>query len=209
MKTMKSEKENSLFSTLFVPQYDELSLFSMGYILILLIFFNSKHSTWNFLSWSGEPLSFFIMLPFIIGMILCMYHAFTDRRKTNFEKKLMMFFAAILNGFSGLWYGTYILVHHPGWGLTLFPIWNIFSGFILISLLRDHSFNFEEKVISDKNISLKKLLIGVFIVTILFLICELYFQLVWAATFSICMVWISNLGKTINSVLIKLDITIY
>lgn len=119
----------------------------------------------------------------------------------------MGLFAALLNGFCGIWYGTYILNYNPGWELAIFPIWNIINGFVLIGNVRE-DIDFGEKTISDENVSFRKLLVGTILVTIIFLSCQLYFKLVWAATFSICMVWVSNLNKAVNKTLLKLEISI-
>ena len=155
------KKQNSLWS-FFTPHYDELSLFIIVYVILLLFFFHNPPSDWTFSHFNAEStdikLSLLIFFPLIIGMCLCLYHAFTDRKKTNIEKKFMIFFAAIINGFIGLWYGTYILVNNAGWGLSLFPVWNVISGYFLIGSLRTP--DIEGICISDENVSLQKLLLG-------------------------------------------------
>lgn len=122
---MKSEKDQSLFLSLFIPNYDELSLFIMAYVCILLLGFNYKELKGSLAQTSVSlrdlEIALLIFLPLIIGTALCLYHAFSAREKTNIEKKFMIFFAAIINGFSGIWYRTYILVNSSGWGLSLFP----------------------------------------------------------------------------------------
>lgn len=202
---MTDKTKRNFFSALFIPEYDELGLFCMSYVLILLVLFNASATTIDFSSWGEDPGIIFILIAFLTGMGLCIFHAFSRRKKSRTEKRLMILFAAILNGFCGIWYGTYILVHTPGYALAVFPVWNIISGYILIASLRSHS-GFDQRIISDENISLKKLIVNSIIVTALFLICQVYFQLVWAATFSICMVWITNLNKAVDATLLKLDI---
>jgi hypothetical protein len=59
----------------------------------------------------------------------------------------MLIFAVLLTGFSGIWGGTYMLVHSPGW-LMVFPLWNIISGWILIGSLKGGSIT--EDNISDE-----------------------------------------------------------
>ncbi len=199
---MNTKNNKDIFSSLFIPHYDELSLFIMGYVCLLLLFFNNPPSKWDFsdpyMHMNDMLLLSLIFLPLIMGLFLCLYHAFTDRQKTTIEKKLMIFFAAIINGFSGLWYGTYILVHNSGWALSLFPIWNIISGYILISSLRAP--DIEELTISDENVSFNKVIAGTIAVTLIFLICHIGLELVWAGTFSICVIWATN----INSSLLRL-----
>ena len=182
----------------------------MGYVCLLLLIVNSLASNSgysHFHNHSGDVKIFvLIFLPLIIGMFLCLYHAFTDRQKTNLEKKFMILFAAIVNGYSGIWYGTYILVNNAGWGLLPFPVWNIISGYILIASVR--ATDIEEITISDANVSFKKLLVGTLVVTILFLICHFLFKLVWAGTFSICIAWATNLNSSINTIMSRQQLNI-
>lgn len=202
MKLIK--RKRNFFELMFVPQYDELSLFSMGYMFVLFVVINNPPTHWDMsnIKINLESLKFILfMFPFSVGMLLCIYHAFTDRKKTSIEKKLMIFFAAIINGFSGIWGGTYILVHNSGWGFSLFPVWNIISGFILLTLLR--STDFEEKTISNDNVSLSQLFSSTVILSGIFYLCYFAFQLTWAATFSICIAWTTNLYSTVNSLMFR------
>jgi hypothetical protein len=206
---MMPNKISNFFSFLFVPHYDELSLFSMSYICILLLIVNISPSDWSIENVSFQPEGvnlLIIIIPFLVGMGLCLYHAFTNRKKTNIEKKLMIFFAAIINGFSAIWAGTYILVHSQKWGLSIFPIWNIISGYILLTLLR--SADFEEETISDQNVTLGQLGVGTLFVTGIFYLCYFVFNLNWAATFSICIAWSTNLYNSINSLIFREKIKI-
>lgn len=201
---MKHYKKQNFFSFLFVPNYDELSLFTMSFVCILLILVNNPPHKWtmqNF-TFSTEGIgTLFIFLPFLVGMFLCIYHAFTDREKSSLEKKLMVFFAAIINGFSGIWGGTYLLLHSSGWALSIFPIWNIISGYILLGLLRADEI--EEECIGDENVSLTQVLVGSIIILGIFSICHFVFNLIWSATFSICIVWSTNINSTFNSLIFR------
>ena len=201
---MRPHSKRSIFSSLFAPHYDELSLFSMGYICLLFFFIHNPPTSWNFANISIQPdsgASLLIFVPLVIGMILCMYHAFTDREKTNLEKKFMIFFAAIINGFSGIWAGAYILEHSHGWMVGVFPIWNIISGYVLLSLLR--SPGIEEETISDENITLKQLSVGTVFVTLIFYLCYFVISLNWAATFSICIAWSTSISNSINTLILR------
>jgi hypothetical protein len=199
---MKRKKKRDIFSFLFVPHYDELSLFTMSFVCVLLILVNNPPHKWNMLYFTSSPGgigSLLIFLPFLVGMFLCVYHAFSDRMKSRLEKKLMIFFAAIINGFSGIWGGTYILIHSSGWALSIFPIWNIVSGYILLGLLRDD--DIEEECIGDKNVSLIQVLAGSIIIFGIFSLCHFVFNLIWSATFSICIVWATNINSRFNSLI--------
>ena len=115
----------------------------------------------------------------------------------------MLIFAVILNGFSGIWGGTYILTYSEGWGLSFFPLWNIISGFILLCLLRESAIG--EECIDDGNVSLKRLTLSTVIITLLFSVCHYYFELAGALNLSICIVWATHLNNFTDSLLIKED----
>jgi len=201
---MKRKKKRNFFSFLFVPHYDELSLFTMGFVCILLILASNPPHKWNIQNFTLSSDGFgslLIFLPLLAGMCLCLFHAFSERKKSSFEKKLMIFFAAIINGFSGIWSGTYILVHSSGWGLSIFPIWNIISGYILLSMLRVSGI--EEGCIGDENVPLVQALVGVIIIFGLFYICHIIFNLNWAATFSICIGWSTSIHSGFNSLIFR------
>ena len=206
---MRSKNKQNIFSYLFIPHYDELSLFSMSYVLILLVVTNALSLKWGNQNWridrdSISALTIFI--PFLAGLILCVYHAFSDRKKTLFEKKLMLIYAVMLNGFSGIWAGAYLIENSGGWNLSLFPLWNIFNGFNLIALLRGNAI--DEDNIDDQDVSLKKLIFSTAIITAIFFLCQYYFELVWAITLSICMVWSSNLNNAANTLVERAKIVI-
>lgn len=201
---MSHKKKSNFFSFLFVPHYDELSLFTMSFVFILLLLVNNPPHKWNFrdISITSDNLGLIlIMMAFLAGLFLCIYHAFSKRRKTLFEKKLMMFFAAIINGFTGIWGGTYILVHSGGWGLSVFPIWNIISGYMLIGLLRTS--NIEEECIGDEDVTFLQILMSTTVVSAIFYICHYVFVLNWAMTFSICVAWATNLNSSLNLLVFK------
>ena len=197
---MNRKSKNGFFSKIFIPHYDELSLFSMSYVLVLLILVHKPPWNWTLANFKFKfDNIFFLVLifGFLSGMFLCLFHAFSNRQKTLIEKKVMVFFAAILNGFSGIWAGTYILYNPVAWGLSLFPLCNIISGFILLALLRGGGI--DEGCIDDDNVSVKRVLSIIIIVTGIFSICHFYFNLVWAINFSICMTWSTNINHVSDS----------
>ena len=207
---MHKKSKNSILNYLFLPHYNELSLFTMSFISILLILINGKPWHWKIQNGylNRESIIFLIViLPFIVGMLLCLYHAFSKRPKKLFEKKLMLFFAVILNGFSGIWGGTYIIINSMSWGLSFFPLWNIINGFILLAGLRGSAIN--EDCIDDRNVSLKRLLSSSVIISALFYVCHFYFGFVWAITLSICVTWATNLNNLTDSLIERAKLNIF
>jgi len=204
-KNMNNHKTHrSFLESLFFPQLDEGSLFTMSYICILLFAVNNPPSQWDFSKFKFNNETFkglLIFIPFMAGMVLCIFHAFSDREKTNIEKKLMLVFASIINGFTGIWVGTYLIVNNIYTWYSIFPIWNIISGYMLLGAIRAQ--NLEETVISSENVKLSQLVISTVLSTILFYVCYFVFKLNWAATFSICIAWVSGFYKSANSLFLR------
>ena len=197
---MNRKSKSGSISRFFIPHYDELSLFLMSYVLILLILVHKPPWTWKLTNIKFKLDNIFFLLlivGFLLGMFLCLFHAFSKRQKTLIEKKVMVFFAAILNGFSGIWGGTYILINSNGWGLSIFPLWNIINGFFLLALLRGGGI--DEDCIDDDNVPLKRVLFSMILVTGIYSICHFYFDFVWAISFSICMTWSTNINHVSES----------
>jgi len=198
-----ADKNRSFFETLFIPDYDELTLYSMSYTCMLLFLVNNPPHNWDFSNMSIQSENFLLVLLFLLfmaGMFLSFYHAFTNRKKTLIEKKLMVLFAALLCGFSGIWGGTYMLVHSPDW-ITVFPLWNIISGWILLGALRGGGLS--EENISDKNVQILQVVSSTVIVSFVFFSCYLGFKLNWATTFSICIAWVTTFNSSVNNLITR------
>jgi hypothetical protein len=198
-----SHRKRNFFELLFSPDFDELALFSMSYVCFLLFIINSPPQTWSLDKISIQIEDFWLIilcLLFLTGMILSFYHAFSDRNKSLIEKKIMLLFAVLLIGFSGIWGGTYMFLHSSGW-LTAFPIWNIVSGWILIVGLRAGSVN--EENISDDNVELTQIISSAIVVGLIFFGCYIWLELNWAATLSICIAWVTTLNNTVSTVIFR------
>ncbi len=185
-----------------IPDYDELAPFAMSFTCILLIA-TGLAAEWDsfHISFSVSDLGVFVIyLLFAAGLVLSFYHAFSNRRKTLVEKKLMLFFAVLINAFSGIWGGTYLLLRE--WGLlNIFPIWNIINGVLLMGMLRGGVLN--ETNISDENVTFPELLVGSMGVSLLYFFCHFIFQLNWAGTFSICVTYATNANGLIVSFILR------
>ncbi len=137
-----------------------------------------------------------IAVPFVFlsGLLLSIYHAFTDRPKTPLEKSFMLFFAVLLNAFSGILAGMYDLTTTNGW-LAIFPLLNIINGIVLILMFRMGILS--DANISDRHASRSQFLLTTAAVLILFAICHYLFFLIWMQTLSICVAYATNLGRAV------------
>lgn len=193
-----------------IPTYDKLSLFLMAITLILLLVINIEMRDWirgfihGFRTESDKyhlPLIFYF-----IFICLCVYichiiasHIITSDEATDFKKKIMLFFAVLINAISGIIAGTYVLknaaVHD--WQLV-FPIWNIVNGVLLLLMLRFKII--DEECISDREATLVQIILGLTAVLIIFMLCNFVFKLYWAITFSICVVYTTSFDRALQNV---------
>ena len=185
-----------------IPQYDEISLFSMSFTCGLLLIAGALSTKWEMRmrSSSGDDgVIMMIVIFFMAGLVLSIYHAFTDRRKTSFEKYLMLFFAVILNGFTGILAGTHCLEGSKGW-LLVFPILNIVNGVVLLFMARKGLL--DDRNISDENVSLIQIALAATAIIILFTVCYYVFDLLWIQTLSICVAYATNLSRMVQGFLL-------
>ena len=183
-----------------IPVYDEMSLFLMSMTLILLYAvnepFREQIRKWAVIIPKGYV--FIAAAFFIIGMGLSIFNVFTTREKTDTEKWIMLFFAVLTNAGTGIISGWYVLSSSSirDW-LIIFPLWNIINGVLLIVMLFKI---IDEECISDRDASIKEVIIGLIAVLVIFIFCNNVFKLHWAVTLSICIIYTTSLDKGLQSV---------
>jgi hypothetical protein len=184
-----------------IPTYDELSLFLMAITFILLCVGNSQSRGWirHFFSQVDDLRIYILVLLFLAGLGLSLYHVFTRREKTILEKRLMMLFAVLTNAGAGIISGWYVLKNSDvnDWQLV-FPIWNVINGALLLLMLRFKIV--DEECISDRDATPVQIFLGLTAVLVIFALCNYVFKLYWAITFSICIVYTTSFDKALQSV---------
>jgi hypothetical protein len=184
----------------FIPVYDELSLFLMAITLILLCVANASFQE-QIYKWSGEfhdGRVFVAAAILLSGMGLSIYHVFTTREKTDIEKWIMLLFAVFTNVGTGIISGWIVLTSSIRDWQIIFPIWNVINSILLVVMLRYRIV--DEECISDRDASLKEVVIGLIAVLAIFIFCNYVFKLHWAVTFSICIIYTTCLDKGLQSV---------
>jgi hypothetical protein len=88
---MEIDKRNIL-ERLFIPRYNELVLFlmSISFILVFITDADLIAHTHDVLIKEGIPIA---LIFFALGIIYSIYHVFTNREKTAWEKSFLLFFA--------------------------------------------------------------------------------------------------------------------
>ncbi len=188
-----------------IPQYDEVTLFAMSYTCVLLFVFNFHSVNWGEtleLDRDGAVVYIFMILVFFLGLLLSMYHAFTDRPKSQVEKFLMLFFAVTLNGFSGFCGGVYALSRTDSW-FIIFPVLNIVNALVLLFMFKTHIV--DENNIEDDNASLIQIIFTAIVVVTLFVVCNYIYKLIWIETLSVCIVYATNLGRRIQPLILRVN----
>jgi hypothetical protein len=186
----------------FIPKYDELTLF-MTSVAFLLLFFStgglrsSLYKFWREADLRGKFWMPVAVLIFSVGIVLSLYHVFTARRKTEGEKFAMLFFALLANAAGGILAGAHIL---SNWNdapciLMLFPLWNIINGILLLLLFR--AGEIDTSSISDENARMGEVIFGFVIILGIFVVCRFVFELYWALTFSICVVYATSFSDAL------------
>jgi hypothetical protein len=128
-----------------------------------------------------------------LGLGYTIYTVFFGEETLDDVHKLsMLWFAVIVNAYSGISAGIHV-IRHSGGSFILFPIWNILSCVFLLFL-----FYFEiidEDSIIDKRVTLAQVIIGSLLVIGLFCLCQFVWHLHWGVTFSICVTYASSVSS--------------
>jgi len=187
----------------FIPKYDEVALFAMSLTCSLLIIsavYSHSSAAITISSSDFDPRIIAAIFVYCSGLVLSMYHAFTDRPKTALEKSFMLFFAVLLNSFSGIMSGMYELSTASGW-FIVFPMINIVSSVILFLMFRVGMLS--EANISDEHASKAKFIVTASVVLALFFICHYQLSLMWMQTLSVCVAYSTNLSRVVPLLLVR------
>jgi DNA-directed RNA polymerase subunit RPC12/RpoP len=193
--------EQQLFSFL-VPRYDDLTLFALGLLFVLLWLVNpdlQQDLIGLFTSpWSrGQVMVFLVVVTAAaaVGLALSLVNVFLRREKSAPEKYAMLAFAITVTAGTGLYAGGRLLNHSEGW-LLVFPAWNILNACLLI--LSSLTI-VDTSCITDEPASLPQLVITAICVPVLLAVCQ-SFELHWATTYSIAVAYTMSLHNGIRDV---------
>ncbi len=195
--TKQDNDRISFWRRILVPQFDELTLFLMSVITVLLLATNRELQLSIFESasfaaqFSGLALALAVTI--ISGIALSIYHVFTRRQKSYVEKMTLAAFAVAITAISGICAGWYMLKSCAGWEL-IFPVWNLVNAIFIIILFRLEYI--DEDCIADKDATAGQVLLGSVILLVVFLLCQYVFKTYWAVTMSVCVAYSTNFTFT-------------
>jgi len=207
------------------PTFSDLSLFMIGLSFLLVFLCNEsvRSGLYKILEEPRKKLFFFGWLLFFVGgLVLCLFHVFSGRKKTKIEKYAMLCFAIVSNAVCGILASLHILGIPPDdprafsilhlWDMfssadgrsvvsrlfLILPVWNILNcAFLLLSL---RAGLIDERNISDEQADRMEVLFGFIITGCIFVVCQFLFKLYWAITFSICVIYATSFGDALGSV---------
>jgi DNA-directed RNA polymerase subunit RPC12/RpoP len=181
------------FSSL-APRYDDLTLFALGLSFALLWWINPglRHELTMFFiaGWPGG-ISFWLLVA-VIGMALSLLNVFLAREKSELARFSMLVFAVVVTAGTGLYAGWLMLQHSKGW-LLVFPAWNLLNGGILLILFYLHIIGTE--CITDEQAGFADVVLTAVCVPVVLTVCQYYFELHWATTFSIAVAYTMSLRR--------------
>ena len=187
-----------------VPTYDKLSLFLMAVTLIVLCIANSRirNHIETFVIQAIQTHAWPAMIPLaliIVALCLCCLPVFIRRDETVFEKRVMVAFAVLTNLVTGIIAAIYTLKNTvtTDW-LLIFPIWNIINAAALLFAVSLKIV--DEECISDRDATIKEVVIGLIAVLVIFIFCNYIFKLHWAITYSICIIYTTSFDRGLQSV---------
>lgn len=189
-----------LLRIIFLPVYSEVALFLISLVFIFLLisdrelqsllrqiflFFSTEFS-----GASSPAIVYLIpyMLLLFIGILLSIFHVASSRKKSEFEKKIMMGCMGLINGTTGIYAGIHLLKISSGL-LLIFPILNVIYGFVNFTQI------YMSENIEDRNANAVEIRIGLFFTCLLFFLFRLIFHLDWSITLSICTIYAINSNK--------------
>lgn len=186
---------------IFLPSYDECSIFLMNFTFLLLFIFNSSCRTeiLSFYSpsasadYRGALFAIIVTLMFLGGLSASIFHIFAKGEKEEIAETLMKFSAMLVNGVAGIACGIYLFEN----GINLIiisPLWNIVMGTILL-----YQIGFIEAVSFDqKDTSFQQAIFGVLSCVILFVILNTLCELYWAISFSVIVNYVIGINHFLS-----------
>lgn len=206
------------FRRAFLPSYNRLSLFliSISMLMVLVASDECRRALFRVLIGrvpKGMPWIFILANPMIWlllvllgGAALCVCRLFTARWQSNPVKWLMLWFAVLVNVFTGIYAGQYMLrqIEDPrAYYLYIFPVWNIVNSVVLFALFRYGQVT--PKDVSDEDVSILQAVMGTLIAVIVFVLCHYVFKWYWAITYSVCVVYATGFSHAIQQVLFPVE----
>ncbi len=211
-KASKAISKYEKFYKSLYPDFSELSVFLLGYVLFLLILFNpecrkeiielitptSHHSSAP--SIIHVCLSLGASIIIIFGVITSFTHLLIISKKDDFSVFCMKMFGLLIIGFIGFKSGLYAL-ENQNYMFMISPAWNLIMGAICYSglgMIDEIPFNQDDSKFMQTFLSLV-------LISIIFYFLNFVLKLYWPIIISICINYVVCINKgAVNSKFLKL-----
>jgi len=188
---------------IFLPVYNELSLFLMSVTAISLLI-SSQQLRAELLSFARMNFWAYIMFFFAAaGILFSIYHIFGKRPMRVYQLKAMLLFAVLANASSAIMAGKYMMHQSSNRFLMVFPILNIANGIYLLLLLRFGGLTIRS--ITGEQASFLQVVVGTVTALTVFFFAHFVFRFYWAVTFSICVAYATGFSRAVQELLCPVE----
>jgi hypothetical protein len=223
----RTQRERILTAMTRDVRFDEISVFAISFSVLMLLVFSplmrlqvceQAVTFWNELGIDSfkrflfqflyhSILIIIFLVPGLLGLIISIYHVFTDRPKNSFEKYCMFVTAVSVTLLAGGTSGYYLILNafmSPWWWIWIIaPIWN---GMNLFWFLGKLGTQIEDKnetaddIIIDNDTGLIETVVAAVVIALMVIMGEFLFKLHWSLTYSMCTIYATNFCKSWNEI---------
>lgn len=207
-----SDEPDDGFLSSICLQFSESSLFAMS-VVFLILFSIDKNLQNDFKSFIIQLFGqsrlmtaasmICLLIPFGLGMILSIFHAFSKREKGFFEKTFMLFFAVSICAGTGFYLSIYLIKGGADLWLMIFAACNLIYCALLI--LKFEAIVMVDETdggyISDRDAAFAEIIFTTMTCFVVLYACRYMFKLHWIITYSICISYITALNAGLANLL--------
>ena len=198
---IKNKKILSIVESNFIPKYDDVALFAIS-VLLLLIFLTNPEVLNSYLDKNINGYDYVGWLSVIVLFgIGASFYRVIFRKKLKGSNVFLSYYAILVNFIVGI--EAYYNPSSHNSVYSIFPIINILNAFILAILLIFFNRLVAEKTIISRRVKYVEVLLTLVLIFVLFYFSQYILGNHWSITFSICLFYAYNLSKLVNSFFIK------
>lgn len=174
--------------------YDEITLFFVNLIVVILFLFDEKAKSAILKSFISPEASIFF--PIMFAGFLSVFYLIFSEKESRICKSLSGFYIALVSFFVGLAVSYNLKEGDVNSTIRIISIINILLPLALLIAMRIEYIN-PEDLVSNRQAKRRELVLGIILVPALFVVSEFYMKNHWTETFSICLfytIFINNLS---------------
>lgn len=182
-------------------QYDEIALFFINLIIVILFIINPeiRQDFFHLISYLDPRLFLFMFL----GFLFTIYHSlFRDAK--YFGKTVMGLYVIFLNFYIGAKGMLYFAVNGQNFYYILFPAIDVLVSIVMIymTLAKNPLIAISiGELISDKQTNKKELLVGIIFIPLLIFLSQYFLKNHWIITFSMALFYISVIHSFFSKII--------